>query len=144
MEHRQESPSGGDGRPRRPVLLIVGLVVGVLAFAGTGTFLGHLMLRGSPDQLLEEKRGEAARRAMLIHNAYVRYQSEHGEWPASMSDTLKPGGDGVPYLEGGQSSLYDPWGRQFQVEVRPDASGKPQPVVWTEDPRGRRVGFPTD
>jgi hypothetical protein len=123
---------------------VVALVIVCLTLAVTITGGVYLLTGESVDNRLERNRGEAVRKATLIQNAYVRYQSERGEWPASMSETLKPGSDSVPYLEGGQPALFDPWGKQFQVEMRPDTSGKPQPVVWTKDPQGQRVGFPTD
>src|SRR5262245_40272857 len=123
---------------------VVAIAVIAVTFAVTVAGLAYLVVGESTDQRLERDRAEAALKATQIHSAYVRYQGERGEWPASINGTLTPGRDGAPYLEGGRSALFDPWGKQFQGEMRADASGKPQPVVWTNDPRGQRVAFPAD
>lgn len=144
MGDGQESiPNDGDVHHRRVPLLVVlaGTAVGVVA-AMTGLAY-YLVGSESTEERLERDRGEAVQKATQIQNAYIRYQAESDKWPATTSDTLKPGRDGAPYLEGGQAALYDPWGHQFQVELLSDASGKQQPVVWTKDPRGQRVDVPS-
>jgi prepilin-type N-terminal cleavage/methylation domain-containing protein len=46
--------------------------------------------------------------------------------------------DGLPWIEGGQSALMDPWNKPYQFQWM-DVNGKTQAVVSTTDPDGQPI-----
>jgi hypothetical protein len=46
--------------------------------------------------------------------------------------------DGLPWIDGGQAALMDPWGKPYQFQWV-EVAGKQQPVVSTTDPDGNTI-----
>ena len=138
MGHTEDTPP--EGLHRNRVIFAVILLTLIATIVGLAYWGG----RDGLEKRLNRNQDEAAQKVKEIHAACVRYQAEKGKWPESIRDMLEPDRDGKPFLAGGEAALHDPWSRKFQFELRPDASGKPQPVVWTTDPSGQRISFPND
>jgi general secretion pathway protein G len=93
-------------------------------------------------KFLHDAKVDAAKvSANNIAKAIQAYEVRNGAPPDSLQVLIQPPEGGRPYLEGGQTALIDPWGKQFQYDPSGQHNGGTKPDVFTIDPdSGQPIG----
>jgi general secretion pathway protein G len=116
------------------VLVVVAILV-ILATVATFSVVSYL--RGARED-------QATLQAQNIQKAAMSYYAKAGIWPQSLEIlAVRDPSNGVgPFLEGGASSITDPWGQPYQFNVIQDESGNERFVVFTTSPDGKQIQWP--
>jgi general secretion pathway protein G len=110
------------------VLVVVAILVILAAVAGVYVF-GYL-----EDAKIDTARSQCA----LFETQCKAYMAKNGgNPPQSLMELVAPSDGRQPLIEGGPAALNDPWqqGGQYQLELRQDNYGNPDPVVYVTSPR---------
>lgn len=81
--------------------------------------------------------GQVAKsRALVLDQAFKKYYTENGKWPAKLKDV-------AAYLEDEKEGLLDPWGKEYKFEIREQKAGDRtvpgRPYIWTERVVGKET-----
>lgn len=90
-------------------LLVVVAILGMLA---TMAVVG---LADKPD-VAREKTCQSSVQA--IKQAAILYNNDKGRMPKSLDDLIQEKSDGTAYIDGGEGAKYDPWGREYKLEIK--------------------------
>jgi general secretion pathway protein G len=104
-----------------------------------------------PKQLNEAKKGTAVTQCSTIEKAIQAYSissanpgvSDEERLPTQPMDLVTPqwndGAQAQSFLPDGDKSLYDPWGKMYQFNLRQRADGTPYILVYTSAPDGTPI-----
>jgi hypothetical protein len=77
----------------------------------------------------------ATQRATLLDTAVKTYYTQNKAWPSKLTDI-------VPLLVNGKKELLDPWGKEYQFqikEVKEKGETFELPFIWTERTVGKET-----
>lgn len=93
--------------------------------------LGPAAMRADDPKFEPEKEKLALTSARTLENATKQYHLKFGAAPEKLADLVKPP-FGMPFIEGGEKALLDPWGKPYRYVATPDERGVVRSYVWTE------------
>ena len=118
------------------ILIVVAIIV-IIASLGSYYVIG---------QYNEARVSQAKIKARSISNAVDTYYVDNGEYPANLEALLQknPNTGKGPYHTN-QDAIFDPWGKEFQLDVSGQRNLQagatvPIPDVFTTTPDGRTIG----
>jgi hypothetical protein len=124
------------------------LVLGVLLAALVGYGSDREGRRGRCDAAEREKGKakptEAQLRAVQVQLRTLTQAAEafyvaNGVWPASLAElTRRQASGGKAFLA--RKALLDPWGKQYQYDVKGPRHDGMKPDIWTVTPDGKKIG----
>jgi hypothetical protein len=81
-----------------------------------------------------------------LQKACKSYYVICNEYPKALSNLVQPPFQDKSLIEGGVRALIDPWGNPCQFVIVKDSNGTGDvfPVVFTIDPKGRKIAWPRE
>ena len=116
------------------VLVVVAILVILASVAG------FAVMRYMHDAKLNQASLQMANIEQACKSYYT--STSGSNWPSSLQELVQASASGPPLLEGGQSAITDPWGKQYQISFEPDSSGSERLVIWTTSDTGQRLQWP--
>lgn len=138
MLARRTTPARTAGRLRAAFTLVEVLVVMaiIVIIAGTGTI-------AALNFLAESRVKEAKIKASNIAKACESYKATHDSmWPTSLNELISPTDGSKPLLQGGDTAIIDPWGKNFNMQIVTDNFNVERAVISTTTDDGREVKWP--
>lgn len=122
-------------RPAFTLLEVLVVVAILLILAGVGAF-------AATSYLARAKISQAKLQMGKIETAVKAYMTDNGGDPPANLAVLTTADGGKVYLEGGQTAVTDPWGKQYQMQMAPDATGVTRVIISTTDDAGKPIQWP--
>jgi general secretion pathway protein G len=109
------------------VLVVVAIIV---MLAGIG---GYLIIQRYQDAQIQTARAKARDLATKVELYYV---NNGNQYPANLEVLTQAQPGGLSPLCTPEA-IMDPWGREFQLDVKTDGSGNERVIIFTQGPRGQ-------
>jgi hypothetical protein len=115
----------------------------MLAFACFAFFLFVGLMRYTDG---DGKTSHARLECQNLQKACKSYYAICNEYPKALSNLVQPPFQDKPLIEGGVRALIDPWGNPYRFEIVKDQNGTGDefPVVFTVNPKGRKIAWPRE